>query len=238
MGGQPAGLADASVLTFDCYGTLIDWERGILDSLHEVLGRGVADEDELLEAYGAEEASLETGAWRPYREIVREATTAVCRRYANEPTDDERRRFEVSVTRWPAFADSAPALAQLAQRFEMGVLTNCDEDLFAASSELLGNPFDWVVTAEQVRAYKPARPHFEAARERIGPRRDGWVHVAQSLYHDHAPAKAMGIRTVWINRRSDRAGSGATPLAEIRPDMQAADMATFARLALGEWLRR
>ena len=99
--------------------------------------------------------------------------------------------------------------------------------------------FTWVVTAEDVRAYKPARPHFDAGLERIGERRDRWVHVAQSLYHDHAPAKALGIPTVWINRRRGKDGRGATPTAEVTPDLEFADMATFADFATGkEWLRR
>jgi 2-haloalkanoic acid dehalogenase type II len=135
------------------------------------------------------------------------------------------------VADWPAFPDAPAALARLKTRFTLGVITNCDEDLFAASNRRLSIEFDWVVTAESVGSYKPDPRNFEAAFARIGLPRDRILHVAQSLFHDHAPAKRLGMSTVWIDRRQGRAGSGATPPAEARPDVTFPDMATFAARA-------
>ena len=132
---------------------------------------------------------------------------------------------------WPAFADSPAALARLKTRFRLGVLTNCDDDLFAASNRRLGVEFDWIVTAQQARGYKPDPRNFEMLFERLGLPRERILHVAQSLYHDHVPAKALGLTTVWIDRRHDRPGAGATPPAEAQPDLTFPDMASFAAAA-------
>src|SRR4029079_17773806 len=122
------------------------------------------------------------------------------------------------------------ALQRLQTRFGLGVITNCDDDLFAASNERLGVTFDWVVTAQQAKRYKPNPRGFELAFERIGLPTTRILHVAQSLFHDHVPAKRLGLSTVWVNRRGDRPGSGATPPAEATPDVEAPDMATLAAL--------
>jgi 2-haloacid dehalogenase len=232
--GQPIDFARVEVLTFDCYGTLIDWEAGILQGLREALGRAAAeaDADHLLELYAAQEAAAETGPWLPYREVLARALHGVARACGVKPSPAAAARFGASVGRWPPFADSAAALSRLAGRFELGVITNCDDDLFAESSRLLGDPFRWIVTAEQVGEYKPARRNFEVALERIGRPVERIVHVAQSLYHDHVPAKAIGLSTAWIDRRRGRAGSGATPPADASPDLTCPDLATFAQLAL------
>lgn len=140
--------------------------------------------------------------------------------------------FGGSVADWPAFPDSVDALARLKGRFLLGVITNCDDDLFAFSNQRLGEPFRWVVTAQQAASYKPNPRNFELGFERIGHPRERIVHVAQSLYHDHVPAKALGLKTVWINRRHGRQGAGATPPSEARPDLTFPDMAAFTELAL------
>jgi 2-haloacid dehalogenase len=132
---------------------------------------------------------------------------------------------------WPAFADSADALARLHERFRLGVITNCDDDLFARSNERLGVTFDWVITAQQVGSYKPNPRNFEFAFQRMGIPRERILHVAQSLFHDHVPAKRLGLSTAWINRRHGRTGSGATPPAVAAPDIEAPDMATFSAAA-------
>ena len=148
-----------------------------------------------------------------------------------DPTAAEVLSFGGSVADWPAFPDSAAALARLKTRFRLGVITNCDDDLFAASNRRLGVDFDWVVTAEQARGYKPRLANFELAFERIDVPRDRILHVAQSLFHDHVPAKGLGMTTVWIDRRHDRPGSGATPPANATPDLVFPDMASFAAAA-------
>ena len=145
---------------------------------------------------------------------------------------DEVEAFAASVGEWPAFPDSAAALARLAERFRLGVITNCDDDLFAMSNRRLGVTFDWVITAEQAGSYKPDPRNFELAFSRIDVPRERILHVAQSLFHDHVPAKALGMTTVWIDRRRDRPGFGATPPAEATPDLVLPDMASLAEVAL------
>lgn len=222
-------------LTFDCYGTLIDWETGLTNAFVPIFrGRGVdAPADALLERFAVHEAAAEAGPYRRYRDVLASALRGVTAEYSMEPTADEIEAFSGSVGDWPAFTDSALALARLKERFKLGVITNCDDDLFAASLAQLGVTFDWVVTAEQVGAYKPSTRNFELAFERMGLPRDRIVHVAQSLFHDHAPAHRLGLTSVWINRRGDRPGAGATLPAEATPDATFPDMATFAAAATG-----
>ncbi len=225
---------DFDVLTFDCYGTLIDWESGLLEALRRVLGpRGmVPDDDDLLEAYARQEAEIERGLYVTYREVLARALHGVCAPYAVAPTESQTVEFSASVADWPAFADSPAALARLQQRFKLAVITNCDDDLFASSNARLGVTFDWVITAQQVGSYKPNLRNFEVAFERIGLPRERILHVAQSVFHDHVPAKRLGLATVWVNRRHGRGGSGATPPASATPDLVVPDMATLADLAV------
>ena len=228
------GAFDA--LTFDCYGTLIDWEAGITAGLRRILaGHDVdVDDERLLESYAAAEARLEAGRYLPYRTILAACARAVAKEFGVEVSDDEAVAFGGSVGDWPAFDDSTRSLKILRRRFRLGVLTNCDDELFAASNRRLGVDFDWVLTAQQLGAYKPNPHNFEALRERL--HRDGIaasriLHVAQSLYHDHVPAKHLGFHTVWIDRRHDRPGTGATPAAVVHPDATFPSMAEFAATA-------
>jgi 2-haloacid dehalogenase len=230
-----ARLTDFDVLTFDCYGTLIDWEAGILAALRAVLGEpahALAD-DELLERYARFEAQVEAGPYRPYRAVLAAALRGVAADIGAHPTAEDERWFSESVGDWPAFPDSAGALARLAQRYRLGVITNCDTDLFARSNERLGVRFDWVITAEQLGSYKPNPRNFELALAQIGGDRARHLHVAQSLFHDHVPAQAFGLHTAWIDRRHDRPGFGATPRAAATPDFVFPDMDSFAEAAIG-----
>lgn len=234
MSGQ-LDLSKIEVLTFDCYGTLIDWEAGILAALRSIAPIAAGDPAEsALESYARREQELEAGPWRSYRDILGQGLADVLEERGHLVSDDQRRGLGTSVADWPAFNDSATVLARLAQRFELGVITNCDDDLFEHSNGRLRRPFRWVVTAEQARAYKPALRLFELARGRVGRRTERWLHVAQSLYHDHRPAKALGLRTAWIDRRRGRAGSGATPPAFATPDLVAPDLADLADVLLGD----
>ena len=222
-------------LTFDCYGTLIDWEAGILAGLRPVLAaRGVTKptDDELLAKY----ANAEFGAGELARTCATaRSSAAACAR--SPPTTPSRpdladvAAFADSVGKWPPFPDSVDALRRLHERFRLGVITNCDDDLFARSAARLDTDFDWVVTAQRARGYKPNPHNFEVALEHIGLPRDKILHVAQSLFHDHVPAKKMGFATVWIDRRAGRPGSGATPPAKAKPDATFSDMASFAQAA-------
>ena len=224
-------LSRTKVLTFDCYGTLIDWEAGILDALHRYLPPALSSDDELLEDYAALEAAAEAGPYESYRVILGRSLATVIGEHDVDLADDQQMELGGSVVDWPAFHDSADALRKLTTRFDLGVITNCDNDLFAASNAKLGEPFRWVVTAEQARSYKPSLNNFHLAFDRIDAARDEIVHVAQSLFHDHVPAKQLGLQTVWINRRAGRAGAGATPPAEAAPDATFDDMASFAEYA-------
>jgi 2-haloacid dehalogenase len=229
-------FADVDALTFDCYGTLIDWEAGIARGLGVMLAsQGItAEVEELLERFAGHETALEAGPYRRYREILAEAGRRIGRDYGVEPSDEAAEAFAASVGEWPAFPDSAAALARLAERFRLGVITNCDDDLFAQSNRRLGVTFDWIVTALQAGSYKPDPRNFELAFERIDVPRERIVHVAQSLYHDHVPAKALGMTTVWIDRRRDRTGFGATPPADATPDLVLPDMASLAAVAIAD----
>lgn len=220
-------------LTFDCYGTLIDWETGILSAVRRVLtAHGVdGSDDELLEAYAAIEAPAEAGAYQTYRAILAAGIRGVAAGFGVEPDPSEVAAFADSVGDWPAFPDSAAALVRLHSRFRLGVITNCDDDLFARSAARLGIDFDWVVTAQQAGAYKPDERNFELAFDRLGLPRERILHVAQSLYHDHVTAKRLGLSTVWIDRRHGRQGTGATPAANATPDATYFDMASFAEAA-------
>jgi 2-haloacid dehalogenase len=222
------------VLTFDCYGTLIDWEAGLLAALREALpGAAGLDDDALLETYAEHEAEAEKPPYRSYREVLAAGVRGVAGDFGLDLGDDAVGRFSESVRGWPAFPDSAEALARLHERFRLGVITNCDGDLFAASSARLRTDFDWVVTAEDARAYKPALTGFELALATIPVPRERILHVAQSLFHDHVPAKQLGLTTVWIDRRHDRPGSGATPPAQATPDATYPSMQAFADAVSG-----
>jgi 2-haloacid dehalogenase len=222
------------VLTFDCYGTLIDWESGILAALRPPLAAHgiVGADDALLEAFARHEAEVEAGPYQRYREALGAVLTTMLGHRGAEASPEEVAAFGGSVAEWPAFPDSAAALARLHDRFGLGVITNCDDDLFAASQAKLGIEFDWVVTAQQAKRYKPNPRGFELMFERVGIPPARILHVAQSLYHDHVPAKRLGLSTVWVDRRSGRPGFGATPPADAAPDLTVPDMATLASLAL------
>ena len=217
--------AGFDALTFDCYGTLIDWERGILAALPPDL-----EGEAVLKAYAEFESDLEGGPYLRYRDVLARCYEGLVVRFGFERSDEGRAAFADSVGDWPPFPDSAEALARLKERFRLGVITNCDDDLFARSNARLGVEFDWVITAEQVGAYKPDPRGFEEAFARMDVPRERILHVAQSLFHDHVTAKRLGLSTVWIDRRAGR-GGGATPPAEAKPDATFPDMASFAEAA-------
>jgi 2-haloacid dehalogenase len=217
-------------ITFDCYGTLIDWERGLLDALNPVLaahGAGHLAGDGLLERFAGLESEIQTGPYRPYREVLEEVLRRLATDLGFRASADEVRTFGASVARWPPFSDTVPALRALGARFRLAVVSNVDDDLFAGSAAQLGVRFAEVVTAQQVRSYKPARAHFDEVLRRLALPRERVLHVAQSLFHDIAPAKALGFTCVWVNRRVGRSGGGATAPARATPDLEVPDLATL-----------
>ena len=228
-------FAPFTVLTFDCYGTLIDWEAGILAGLRSVLdprGRHPPD-DELLGLFAEIEAPIQYGEFRRYRDVLDLTMEALARRLGFEPTSPERAAISASLPAWRPFPDTVAALARLKTRYQLGVISNVDDDLFAASARQLGVTFDWVVTAQQVRSYKPSLNNFDRALERIGRPRSEILHCAQSLFHDVGPARSLGFSTVWVDRRAGRPGTGATPASTAEPDLTVPDLATLAALAVG-----
>src|ERR1700685_520191 len=204
-------FARFQVLTFDCYGTLIDWETGILSALRPILARHsqtIAD-PALLELYGELEADAEQGPFHPYREVLRSVVRNLGNRLRFTPTEEEVDALPESLAHWQPFGDTVPALHELRQRYSLGVLSNVDDDLFASTAPKLGLEFDHVITAQQARAYKPSLAIFKLAEQRIGVEPEQWLHIGQSRYHDVTPAQSLGLATVWVNRPSRPAGVGA-----------------------------
>ena len=221
-------------LTFDCYGTLIDWESGILAGIRAALGSDVASatDEELLRDFSANEHIAEV-PYKGYREVLGLTLRMLASSRGITTTEDQESQFGGSVVDWPAFPDSHDALVELQKRYKLVVITNCDDDLFAASAERLGIKFDEVITAQQVGSYKPNTDNFHFAFEKVertlGIKKERILHVAQSLFHDHAPAKSIGMTTVHIKRRGD----GAAPEASATPDQVFPDMKSFAAAVTG-----
>jgi len=221
---------DFAVLTFDCYGTLIDWETGILDSLRPVLAAHRVDlvPERTLELYGELESAAEDGPYREYKAILRTVLEGLGSRLGFTPTAKELEQFSTSVKDWPAFPDSAAALQALHTKYRLAIVSNIDDDLFAHSAQRLQVRFDWIITAQQAKSYKPSLNNFRVAFDRIGVPQSRILHVAQSLFHDIEPANALGLSSVWVNRRHAKEGSGATPVANARPDLEVPDLRTLA----------
>lgn len=222
--------SSVQALTFDCFGTLIDWETGILRDLRVGLSTDAPDE-RLLGAYAEAESALEVGAFRPYRDVLREALARVGASLGAPVRDPEA--LVRGLPSWPAFADTREALGTLGRRYKLCIASNVDRDLFEGTAAVLGVRLDEIVTADQVRSYKPAPAHLEEAMRRLGVGRDGLVHVAQSLYHDIEPALAMGLTTVWVDRRGGRPG-GATkaPAGAPSPHLTVRSLAALATAAV------
>ena len=229
-------LTDFEALSFDCYGTLIDWEAGLLAVLTPwARARGLdVTGEELLTDYARIEAAVEAEhPADPYPDVLARGMRFLGDALGAEVTDDDAARLARSVRDWPAFPDSHDALVALGGRFKLIILSNVDRASFAGSKARLGVEFASVITAQDVGSYKPSPRNFdalasEAARQGIRPGR--LLHVAQSLFHDHVPAQRAGLRTVWIHRRHDRGGWGATPppAAPVTPDWEFPSMAAFA----------
>ena len=222
------------ILTFDCYGTLINWEAGILAALHQVLsahGKKL-DDAALLKLYGDFELLSEQGAFHSYREVLQ----SVVRRFGAElgftPTAEQARSLPDSLATWEPWPDTVAALSQLKARFRLAILSNVDDDLFATTRPKLGVAFDEVITAQQAQAYKPSLKLFELALNRIQAPAHRVLHVGQSVYHDVIPAQALGLATVWVNRPSARAGVGAVKAAEAKPDLTVSSLAELAAAAV------
>lgn len=207
------------IITFDCYGTLIDWESGIADAfLNTAREDGVVlSRENVLRAYERIEPAVEHESYRAYREVLTETAQRVASALDWPLTPDRAMFLASSLPAWNPFADTNPALERLrAAGYRLGILSNVDDDLLSETRRHFTVDFDPIITAQQVRSYKPAPEHFLTAKERIGSAR--WLHAAQSNFHDVVPVNAMNLPTAWVNRRNDTPGAGGVPMYEV-PDM-------------------
>jgi len=219
-----------TAISFDCYGTLIDWESGILPVLRAVLanhGQSLPDAS-ILELYGEFEAEAESGPYQSYRDVLRSVVRAFADRFHFQDSSAEIRSLDESVRAWPPFPDTVLALRELQKRYRLVVISNIDDDLFAETRKHLGVEFDGVITAEQARSYKPSVNNFQMALRTLAISPDRLLHAAQSIYHDVAPARSLGISTVWVNRKSARPGIGAVRASAGQADLEVPDLASLA----------
>ncbi|WP_335065441.1 haloacid dehalogenase type II [Nostoc sp.] len=221
-------------LTFDCYGTLIDWENGILGVLKPLLltHNTNLDEDQILELFAEFEAEVEKGEYIKYREVLQIVIQKFGERLGFEPTAEELNSLADSIQYWLPFPDTVEALKTLKQNFKLVIISNVDDDLFAFSARHLEVEFDQIITAEQAKSYKPSLNNFRLAIKRINLPLEQILHVAASVYHDIVTAKSLGLSTVWVNRRADQQGVSTIESAISQPDLEVPDLKTFAALSL------
>ena len=189
-------------LTFDCFGTLIDWRHGIRTT-GELLfpGQGPA----FLDAYIQLEAEVEEGPFKRYRAVLAETARRAAKQLNLDLKPDDSTALVDTIPHWPPFDDVGPALAVLRKEgWKFALLTNCDRDIIALTQRRLPVPFDAVVTAEDVSAYKPNPAHFKLFQSTFGSSADAWIHVAQSYFHDITPAHQLGITRIWVNRQGEK----------------------------------
>jgi 2-haloacid dehalogenase len=224
-------LSRFEYVSFDCYGTLIDWESGILGYLRPLLHSKNRDatDAEILSLYSEFEPSQQKQPYRSYREILAAVVHDFARQFDFQVSNEEANGLADSICDWKPFPDTVPALSRLKTRFKLAVLSNIDDDLFVLTGPKLGVQFDCVVTAQQVQSYKPSLRNFETLRQRLPIEKERLLHVAESLYHDVVPAHSLGIATVWVNRRQARAA--ATKLVRAEPDLEVPSVSALADLA-------
>src|SRR6266403_1809695 len=223
-----------TTITFDCYGTLIDWEAGILPTLRGILAAHghILPDAAILELYGEFEAQAESGKYQSYRNVLESVVRRFGERCGFQPSPAQLRSLHESVPAWPPFPDTGAALQKLQQRYQLAVISNIDDDLFAETRKHLGVDFAVVVTAQQARSYKPSLNNFRLALQKLGIERSHLLHVGQSIYHDVIPAHSLGISPAWVNRTSARPGVGAVRAASGQPQLEVSDVATLAALAV------
>ncbi|WP_419948906.1 HAD family hydrolase [Candidatus Palauibacter sp.] len=211
-----------TLLTFDCYGTLIDWEAGILAALRAAYhGAARVADAALLGEFLAAQDRLKTSDYRPYRQLLTETAAEVASANRWDASEAPAAAVPATIPSWEPFPDTNPALSRLAAAgVTLGILSNIDDDLLAGTLEHFEVEFDLLGTAQRLRSYKPAAPHFERGREWAAGF-DRWLHVAQSLFHDIVPATAFGVPVLWVNRNAQPLPDDADPV-HIVPDLAAA----------------
>jgi 2-haloacid dehalogenase len=222
------------VLTFDCYGTLIDWESGILAALKPLLsshGHNL-DDEQLLQLFIEFEAEIQKGEYLKYQEILRRVVQKFGERFNFIPDAHELDSLADSIKYWSPFPDTVAALKKLKEKYKLAIISNIDDNLFAFSAQHLQVNFDWIITAEQVKSYKPDLNNFRTAIDRMSVPQEQILHVACSIYHDVVPAQSLGISTVWVNRRVGKEGIGANLPVVAQPDLEVPDLHTLAQQAI------
>jgi 2-haloacid dehalogenase len=225
-------FANVQVISFDCYGTLIDWETGITSSMQRVLrahGIRVSDDD-ILHTYSRLEPASQDGVYQPYRQVLRAILLQFASAYGFRPSASEQNELVESLPSWDPFPDTVTALRALKKRFRLAILSNIDNDLLAATAQRLEAVFDLVITAEDLKSYKPKLAHFQTLLARTGLPPANHLHAAESLYHDIAPASALGIPNVWVKRRHGERAANASQKAPVQPDYIVRDLAELVTL--------
>ena len=218
-------------VSFDCYGTLVDWESGICEAVDEVLrARGVRlSRAEILALFSEIEPRVQKSeTYLTYRRVLRRVMAEMGNALGIRCDESELDCLADSLADWPIFADVTEALQALQARYKLAVISNVDDALFAETAEALYVDFDAVVTAEQARSYKPSRRNFDLAAARMGVETDAWLHVAESQFHDIGPANRLGIASVWVNRAGR---GGGTRRIDAVPDLVVSDLGELAGLA-------
>lgn len=225
-------LNQFEVLTFDCYGTLIDWETGIFNAVKPVLkkyGRDLSEEA-ILKLYSEIEPQVQAGPYRAYQEVLTEVMRQIGERNSVKFSQQENESLAQSLKDWEPFPDVVPALKKLKTKYGLGIISNIDKDLFAHSFRKLQVDFDNILTADMIASYKPNKFNFEMALMKLGKPKDKILHVAESLFHDIAPAQSLGMKTCWVNRRAEK-GYAASKTADVKPDLEVANIQQLADLA-------
>jgi 2-haloacid dehalogenase len=216
-----------AIITFDCYGTLIDWEAGILNALRQTIGLKPEEEGYALDLYSRLEPEIQSESYKRYREILREMMVRMALEFGRTIVPGQEDALAYSVRNWLPFPDTVLSLRRLKTKFKLGIISNIDNDLFLQTQQLLQVPFDLIVTAQQAGAYKPSHKNFEMAEREGKLDRATWLHAAESLFHDVAPTRELGIANVWVNRRQGKV-SAATRTASVQPDLEVPDLKTLA----------
>ena len=218
-------------LSFDCYGTLVDWETGISDAVagaleaHEIR----MSRSEILALFAEVEPQIQQGgAYLEYRRVLRRVVAMMGIKLDAQFSEPEMNCLVTSIGSWPVFDDTIAALRAMKRRYNLAIISNVDDDLFAPTADALGVEMDAVVTAQQCGSYKPDHRNFQIALDRMGVPKDRWLHIGESLYHDIAPANELGIASVWVNRGHGKEG-GATRPTDATPDMTVHDLASLVR---------
>jgi 2-haloacid dehalogenase len=225
-------LSRFAVLSFDCYGTMIDWEAGIFSALRPILSahNKRINDVTLLKMYSELELEAEQKKYVSYREVLQLVVGGFGEKLGFDPSEAEMRSLPESLAAWQPFPDTVAALRELKTRYQLAVISNIDDDLFADTAPKLGVKFNQVITAQQALCYKPCKRIFQIAQDKLGVAPGLWLHVGQSIYHDVIPAQAMGIAAVWVNRPSPREGAGATKAAAGKPDLEVASLKELVEL--------